>query len=202
MNLRVLVRKPRLLVSLMIAVLVGLVAGLWTQYQDREVTNPYATVGGNFTLVSKDGEVSLADFKGKVVLLFFGYTFCPDVCPTELAKMRVAFNDLSSSEIEQVAGIFVSVDTNRDTPEKASAYAAFFHDKIVGLTGTGEQVSEVAKLYFVGYQKVEAGGSAAGYTVDHTATTYLIGRDGKVQKLLQGLTSQEIVQELRNQLAS
>jgi protein SCO1/2 len=202
MTLRVLVRKPRLLVSLMIAVLVGLVAGLWTQYQDREVTNPYATVGGNFTLVSKDGEVSLADFKGKVVLLFFGYTFCPDVCPTELAKMRVAFNDLSSSEIEQVVGIFVSVDTNRDTPEKASAYAAFFHDKIVGLTGTGEQVSEVAKLYFVGYRKVEAGGSAAGYTVDHTATTYLIGRDGKVQKLLQGLTSQEIVQELRNQLAS
>ena len=88
MNLRVLVRKPRLLVSLMIAVLVGLAAGLWTQYQDREVTNPYATVGGNFTLVSKDGEVSLVDFKGKVVLLFFGYTFCPDVCPTELAKMR------------------------------------------------------------------------------------------------------------------
>ena len=128
MNLRVLVRNPRLLVPLMIAVLVGLVAGLWTQYQDREVTNPYPTVGGNFTLVSKDGEVSLADFKGKVVLLFFGYTFCPDVCPTELAKMRVAFNDLSSSAIGQVVGIFVSVDTNRDTPEKASAYAAFFHD--------------------------------------------------------------------------
>ena len=202
MTLRVLVRKPRLLVSLMIAVLVGLAAGLWTQYQDREVTNPYATVGGNFTLVSKDGEVSLADFKGKVVLLFFGYTFCPDVCPTELAKMRVAFNDLSSSEIEQVVGIFVSVDTNRDTPEKVSAYASFFHDRIIGLTGTREQISEVAKLYFVAYQEVEAESSATGYTVDHTATTYLIGQDGKVQKLLRGPTSQEIVQELRNQLAS
>ena len=71
--------KPLLLVSLMIVVLVGLVAGLWTQYQDRGVTNPFATVGGDFTLNSKDGEVSLSDFNGKVVLLFFGYTFCPDV---------------------------------------------------------------------------------------------------------------------------
>ena len=202
MNLGVFMPKLLLLVSLTIVVLVGLVAGLWIQHQDREVTNPFATVGGDFTLISKDGEVSLSDFNGKVVLLFFGYTFCPDVCPTELAKMRGAFNDLSSSEIEQVVGIFVSVDTNRDTPEKVSAYASFFHDRIVGLTGTREQISEVAKLYFVAYQEVEAKGSATGYTVDHTATTYLIGQDGKVQKLLRGPTSQEIVQELRNQLAS
>ena len=194
--------KLLLLVSLMIVVLVGLVVGLWTQQQDREVTNPYATVGGDFTLISKDGEVSLSDFNGKVVLLFFGYTFCPDVCPTELAKMRVAFNDLSSSEIEQVVGIFVSVDIKRDTPEKVGAYASFFHDRIIGLTGTREQISEVAKLYFVAYQEIETEGSATGYTVDHTATTYLIGQDGKVQKLLQGPTSQEIVRELRNQLAS
>ena len=116
--------------------------------------------------------------------------------------MRGAFNDLSSSEIEQVVGIFVSVDPNRDTPEKVSAYASFFHDRIIGLTGTREQISEVAKLYFVAYQEVEAKGSATGYTVDHTATTYLIGQDGKVQKLLRGPTSPEIVQELRNQLAS
>ena len=172
------------------------------QHQHREVQSPFATVGGEFTLISKDGEVSLSDFKGKVVLLFFGYTFCPDVCPTELAKMRGAFNDLSSSEIKQVVGIFVSVDSKRDTPEKVSASASFFHDRIIGLTGTREQISEVAKLYFVAYQKVEAEGSATGYTVDHTATTYLIGQDGKVQKLLRGPTSQEIVQELRNQLAS
>ena len=194
--------KLLLLVSLMIVVLVGLVVGLWTQQQDREVTNPYATVGGDFTLISKDGEVSLSDFNGKVVLLFFGYTFCPDVCPNEKEKMRVAFNDLSSSEIEQVVGIFVSVDTKRDTPEKVGAYASFFHDRIIGLTGTREQISEVAKLYFVAYQEIETEGSATGYPVDHTATTYLIGQDGKVQKLLQGPTSQEIVRELRNQLAS
>ena len=194
--------KLLLLVSLMIVILVGLVAGLWTQYQDREVTNPFATVGGDFTLISKDGEVSLSDFNGKVVLLFFGYTFCPDVCPIELAKMRGAFNDLSSSEIEQVVGIFISVDTKRDTPEKVSAYASFFHDRIIGLTGSQKQISEVAKLYFVAYQEVDAEGSAMGYTVDHTATTYLIGQDGKVQKLLRGPTSQEIVQELRNQFAS
>ena len=98
---------------LVVAAMIGLGAGLWSQQQGRDAENPYAHIGGDFTLASKTGPVSLSAFSGKVVLLFFGYTHCPDVCPTELAKMRAAFDDLTEREAEQVFGIFVSVDTER-----------------------------------------------------------------------------------------
>ena len=186
---------------LVVAAMIGLGAGLWSRQQGRDAENPYAHIGGDFTLASKTGPVSLSAFSGKVVLLFFGYTHCPDVCPTELAKMRAAFDDLTQREAEQVFGIFVSVDTERDTPEKVSDYAAFFHERIIGLTGSAADISAVAKRYFALYQKATSDNGVLDYTMDHSATIYLIGRDGLVQGLMQRPTVEEMVQAIRDALS-
>ena len=187
---------------LMVAAMVVLATSLWVRHQGREAENPYAHIGGDFTLASKSGPVSLSAFNGKVVLLFFGYTHCPDVCPTELAKMRATFDTLKKREAEQVSGIFISVDTDRDTPQTASDYAAFFHERIIGLSGSAEEISAVAKRYFALYQKAPAAKGVSDYTVDHSATIYLIGRDGLVQGLMRTPTVGEMVLAIRDALSS
>jgi protein SCO1/2 len=185
------------------ALLVVLIAISWAtrlenQNQNEEIQNPYGNVGGEFTLVSKDGLVSLSDYRGRIVLLFFGYTLCPDVCPTTLAKIGAVFRELSINEVSEVWGMFITVDPERDTIEKVSKYADFFHENIIGLTGSPEKIEKVAEKYFVLYQKIDHEDPALGYTVDHSATTYLIGRDGQVVELFRHrATIEEIVQSIR-----
>ena len=189
-------------VLLVVVAAIGLVNGLWNQRQIiEEVQNPYANVGGDFTLISKDGPVSLVDYRGKVVLLFFGYTLCPDVCPTDLAKMGAALRELSINELNEVQGMFVSIDPERDTRDKVSDYTAFFHENIIGLTGSLDEIGAVAKKYFVVYLKVDQEDSGVGYTIDHSATTYLIGRNGQVVELIRhGTIIEEILQSIRTAL--
>ena len=158
-------------------------------------------VGGNFTLDSPQGKLSLSTYRGKVVLLYFGYTFCPDVCPTALAIMAQAFAALAPGELEQVRGIFVSVDPERDTMEVLQAYAPFFHPVIVGASGTPEQVAEVARRYGVSYMKQKAI-DGRPYTVDHSSATYLIAADGRLVSVLpHGLPAAEVVAAIRSRLA-
>lgn len=135
---------------------------------------------GDFTLQSASGPVSLKDYRGKLVLVYFGYTFCPDICPTSLAATAEGLKQLSPEELARVAMIFVSVDPKRDTPERLKEYVEFFHPSIVGVTGSAEVVAEVAKRYGVIYaeQKVETAGG--GYVVDHSADTFIVAQDGRV----------------------
>jgi len=190
------------LIALLCATMLGLGAGVWLQQRSAESVNPYEKLGGDFTLTSAQGPVSLSDYRGKAVMLFFGYTLCPDVCPTDLARMSAVFDQLSDSEAQRVVGIFVSVDTDRDTPERVTEYAAFFHKQIIGLSGSAEAVAAVAKQYYVLYQRVDAEDSALSYTMDHSATTYLIGPKGKVRDLIQhGAGAQEMAQAVRAVLA-
>ncbi len=151
---------------------------------DAQEASPYAAVGGDFTLLSAEGPVSLGDYRGKVVLLAFGYASCPDVCPITLATSAAAMRMLPAEDAAQVAGLFVSVDPERDGPAQASAYASFFHPAIVGLSGDPEAIAAVARQYLVTYERVDAPESALRYTVDHTTTTYLIGPGGQVRGLL------------------
>jgi protein SCO1/2 len=113
------------------------------------------------------------------VLVYFGYTFCPDICPTSLAATAEGLKQLSPEELARVAMIFVSVDPKRDTPERLKEYVEFFHPSIVGVTGSAEVVAEVAKRYGVIYaeQKVETAGG--GYVVDHSADTFIVAQDGR-----------------------
>lgn len=137
--------------------------------------------GGDFTLQSADGPVSLKSLRGKVVLLFFGYTSCPDVCPLDLRIMAEALDGLSEAQLARVQGLFVSVDPGRDSVEKLQQYAGYFHSKILGLTDTEEVIKKVASLYGVQYYQVALKDSRLPYAVNHSAATYLIDPEGSLR---------------------
>lgn len=139
--------------------------------------------GGDFTLMTADGEISLADLRGEVVLLYFGYTHCPDVCPIDLAIMGQAISNLDPHEQAQARGLFVSVDPERDDLEHLKRYTAHFHERIIGATGTHEAITRAASLYAAGYM-ADPSPSETDYTISHTASTYVIDREGKLRERL------------------
>lgn len=131
----------------------------------------------DFTLHTATGPFRLSDFRGKVVLLYFGYTFCPDICPTSLAATARALNQLTPADLQRVKTVFISVDPARDTPAHLAEYAHFFHPSMLGATGSDEEVAAAARPYGVVYARHEVSG-ASGYVVDHSAFTYLVAPDG------------------------
>ncbi len=124
----------------------------------------------------------LTDFAGEIVVLYFGYTFCPDVCPTTLSKLADAM-DMLGDKADDVQVIMVSVDPERDTPEMLADYVEHFHPDFMGITGERAAVDRVATLYGVYYEK-EEGSAASGYLVNHTATVMVIDRDGYLKLVL------------------
>ncbi|MBK8770483.1 MAG: SCO family protein [Rhizobiales bacterium] len=146
------------------------------------VSTGEALVGGPFTLMNHKGEtVTEKSFAGKPMLLFFGYTYCPDVCPTELQVMAEALKQLGDKG-KDIEPILVSIDPARDTPEVLASYVSNFGDQFVGLTGTPEQVKVIADAYRVFYAKVENKDDPTGYLMDHSSIIYLMGADGKFLK--------------------
>jgi protein SCO1/2 len=161
-----------------------------------------APQGGDFTLRSAQGPLSLRDLRGKVVLLYFGYTLCPDICPTSLAFTAQGLSQMTAEEQEKVRMLFVTVDPERDTLERLKEYTVFFHPNIIGLTGTRAEIDGVAAQYGASYarQQVE---SAAGYVVDHSADTYVIAPDGRFFAALPHATPPgKVVETLRAALAA
>ena len=144
------------------------------------VVTPSPAIGGPFTLVDQHGKtVTDADFRGRYMLVFFGYTFCPDICPTGLTRNSDALA-LIGEAADKVVPIFITIDPERDTVEHIKEYAAFFHPRLVALTGTPEQIAEVAKAYRVYYAKAQEKGAAADeYLMDHSSITYVMGPDGQ-----------------------
>jgi protein SCO1/2 len=137
-----------------------------------------AAVGGPFILTDQDGRRrSDTDFRGKLMLVYFGYTFCPDVCPAGLQVMAAALDKLGA-KAESVAPIFISLDPERDTPAKLKEYLSSFHAGLIGLTGSKDEIAQVAKAYRVYFKKVVDERHPADYSVDHTSIIYLMGRDG------------------------
>ena len=193
---------------LLCVVLAGLLAWLgfaWQpadQVDDRPIANDTGLpAGGDFTLYDADGPVSLKDYRGKVVVVYFGYTFCPDICPTSLALLGQALTLLNADELARVGSLMISVDPERDTSEVLKIYAPFFHPSIRGISGTEQQVAQVAALYDVRYMKQKANADAP-YSVDHSAYTYVIGADGKLAaRLAHGTPPDAIVRTLRTLLA-
>lgn len=150
----------------------------------------------NFTLQSAKGPVSLSDFRGKMVVLFFGYTSCPDVCPTTLANLRQALNDLGEKASEAQV-IFVAVDWQKDTPERVASYLSAFHPDFVGLSGAQEQIDAVTKDFGIFYQ-INPADENGYYTVDHTATILVLDREGRLMLTWPyGLTADELLEDLK-----
>lgn len=136
----------------------------------------------DFTLASASGPVSLSDFRGRVVVLYFGYTFCPDVCPTTMADLARAMRDLGT-KAKDVQVILVSVDPARDTPENLQKYVTSFDPTFIGITGSEEDVATAAALYGVYFAKHE-GSEASGYLIDHTASVMVLNREGRLKLVL------------------
>lgn len=189
-------------IATLLALAVAGVALFWQpEMPERPLPKAIIAAGGDFTLQSARGEVSLKDYRGKLVLLYFGYTFCPDICPTSLAATSEGLKQLKPEELAQVAMIFVSVDPKRDTPDRLKEYVEFFHPAIVGVTGTTESIAEIAKRYGVFYaeQKVETAGG--GYVVDHSADTFIVAPDGQlVGKMAHATPPDQVVVAIRKHL--
>ena len=148
-------------------------------------------LGGPFSLTDQAGRaVTERDFAGRWLLLYFGYTYCPDVCPTELGTIAAALDALGPAAAERVVPMLVSVDPGRDTPAQLADYVARFHPRMQGLTGTPEQVAEVARRYRVYYGKVQRP-DMTDYLMDHSSFIYLVGPDARVRMLFRPETRPE-----------
>jgi len=195
-------------IVLVVMVSVGIL--VWRQYLPSEQPSGTSTspstststaivgkpkIGGAFTLVDQDGKtVTDADFRGQYLLVYFGYTFCPDVCPTSLSVIADAM-DLIGDKADRVTPIFITVDPKRDTPEQMKMYVEYFHPKLVGLTGSEDQVAAAAKAYKVYYAKV---GDGDEYLMDHSSITYLMGPDGDfIAHFSHGVDAEEMADRLK-----
>lgn len=159
-------------------------------------------VGGPFALTDDHGRaVTDATYRGRWMLIYFGYTFCPDVCPTELQTIAAALDKLGPQAAE-VAPLFITIDPERDTPAALAAYVKLFDDRLIGLTGTAEQIAAVARAYRVYYAKVTPKDSPT-YLMDHSSFVYLVGPDGKLRSLFRpGETAQQLADAIRARMAT
>lgn len=162
-----------------------------------------ALVGGPFSLVDQDGRrVTEKDFLGKYMLVFFGFTYCPDVCPTELQVMSAALDELGTAG-NNIQPVFVSIDPERDTPEVIKQYVGNFHPRLVGLTGSAGEIATIARAYRVYYKKAASSAASGDYEMDHSTTIYLMDREGRFRKHFGYTTDAKgLAQELREAIAN
>ena len=185
---------PLPIISAMLAALAAIGIVAWIAWHTIEANRmagggrapasmrPAADIGGPFQLVDHTGKtVTDRDFRGQFMLIYFGYAYCPDVCPTELANMAAALDRLED-HAARVQPIFITVDPARDTSAFLADYVVNFHPRLIGLTGTAEQIAAAAKVYRVYYARSDAAG-AADYLMDHSGFVYLMGPDGNYRAM-------------------
>ncbi len=184
-----------------LGLVLGWTVSRWLPADNARVSLSQAPPGGDFVLQAPQGPFRLSEQRGKVVLIYFGYTFCTDICTTNLALMAQALNALSEEELAKVQGVFISVDPQRDSLDLLAPYTNHFHPSIVGMSGDPDDVARVATQYGAAYRKVE-GESQGGYLVAHTSNTYVIAPDGSLHATLpHAAPAQEILEVTRELLA-
>jgi protein SCO1 len=178
--------RRTLLVGLASFLLIGVVAlgtflfGAPERFRGTEYVAPYPAAP-EIVLTRDDGSsFRLSEMRGKIVLLFFGYTSCPDICPTTLAELNQALGKLGEGDAAQVQIVFVTVDPDRDTPERAQTYVNHFNSSFIGLSGSETELEKVWGGYGV-FREIVEGTSAAGYLVNHTARVTLVDRNGNMR---------------------
>jgi protein SCO1/2 len=174
-------RRPSrgVLVAIACVVLVVAGAGVWLAQADRSAALGGVGIGGPFTLEDGNGRpVTDRDLRGRWLLVYFGYTNCPDVCPTTLTEVAAALDKLGARG-ERILPVFISIDPQRDTPQVVKDYTAAFTPRLLGLTGTPEQVARVAQEYRVYYATHQNGDKTGDYSVDHSSLLYLMDPDGR-----------------------
>lgn len=172
-------RRSVLLLGLGGAIVALCLMGVGALFWLTQRPNAALGVGGAFNLVDGDGRlVTEKTFHGKYMLVFFGYTFCPDVCPTTLNQVAEAMESLGG-QAGRIVPVFITVDPKRDTPEVVKIFTAAFSPHLVGLTGNAEQIGQVARAFRVYYAERRTGTSTDDYTLDHSSILYLMGPDGR-----------------------
>ena len=199
--------RARLIAFVIAGFLIGAIAGAAVLL----VANPQggqpvqssgaALIGGPFSLVGADGKpVTDRNFRGRYMLIFFGFTHCPDICPAELQVIAQALEQLGD-KAKKVVPIFITLDPERDTPEAMANYVKSFGPNFVGLTGSPEAIAAAAKAYRVAYSKVENKDSAGDYSVDHSALAYLMDPEGRyVTHFSYGLSADQMAEKLEKSL--
>ncbi len=177
--------RGRLLTVIVAGFLIGALGGAAALVLTRGASNPNVTttgkalIGGPFALVDQHGKkVTDRDFRGRYMLIFFGFTHCPDICPAELQVISASLDELGP-KAEEVVPIFVTLDPERDTPEVMADYVKNFGSRFVGLTGSPEEIAEAAKAYRVAFSKFQEDKTKNDYSIDHSALAYLMGKDGE-----------------------
>ena len=202
------VNKLKILPVLILLSLATLLAWIFFWSPATEGTKEYqnlalssAPIGGDFIVETKDKDLSLKELQGKVVILYFGYTLCPDICPTSLSLLTQALNQMDEDELSGVQSLFISVDPDRDNVTRLDTYTEYFHPNIIGATAKKDEIDRIVKLYGAAYKIVESH-SAAGYLVDHSSYTYIIDKQGKLQySLAHGTLPDKILKVVRELLA-
>lgn len=184
--------------ALLVVVAVGL--GLYQQLKGQANGEPQ---GGPIELPSTEGEFSLSQLDDdQLAVVFFGYTWCPDVCPMSLAVVRQVMERLDPEQRRRVVPLMVSVDPERDTLARLEEYLAFFGDAFIGATGSQEVLEELTQRYGVIWRKVETPDSAMDYTIDHSASLFLVDREGEIRRrVLHSPTSGPLQAALEQALA-
>lgn len=178
--------KKTILVVVLSFILIGLVAGAVyflgkpANFRGTMYGEPYPPAP-EIELTRDDGSTfRLSEMHGRIVLLFFGYTSCPDVCPITMGSLKNVFDQVGEEDSANIKVVYISVDPQRDTPERVQGYVNHFHSDFIGLSGSEEQLSKVWSDYGI-FRQIVDGPSAAGYSVDHTARITLIDQDGNLR---------------------
>jgi protein SCO1/2 len=183
----------RLLAALTLAALVGC-GGSTTRFKNVDITG--ADYGKEFALIDQTGKArTLGDFRGKVVVLFFGYTHCPDVCPITLAELKTVKQRLGD-EGARMQVLFVTLDPERDSQALLAKYVPAFDPEFLGLRGDAAATAKVAKEFHVFYQKVP-GSDPANYTLDHTAGSYIFDPEGRLRLFARQGNPDDLVEDIR-----
>jgi protein SCO1/2 len=186
--------------TVVLAALVTGLSALWITIGERPRLpgSGTALIGGPFEMTDQNGKrVSDKDFLGKYALYFFGFTYCPDVCPSGLQVMSAALDEMGDAA-KNIQPVFVTIDPGRDTPEVMKEYVSNFHQNLIGLTGSEADVAKIASVYRVYYAKREAKSGDPDYLMDHSALFYLMGPDGKfVRHFNQAVGVKDLVEGLK-----
>lgn len=182
-----------LLVTLTIGLLAVILGYSLPYFFKKIAPDSVLGIGSEFRLDSASGPVSLSDFPGQIIPVYFGYRNCPDNCPTSLTKIAAVMNELNLWQATKVTAIFISLDPMRDSVEKLAAYTSNFHPRMLGVTGPRENIDEVAKQYEVTYTIHKSSDEMQFYLLDHSADIYLMRSDGTLAALVPaGSTADEL----------
>ncbi len=154
----------------------------------------------NFEVTSLNGVIKKDDFKGKVLAVYFGYMYCPDVCPTSLSSLAFALQNFSPEQLKNFRGLFISVDPERDGLEQLDEYAKYFHKNFIGATSHKENIDDITQRYESFYEKIYLEGSKMDYSVSHTSYIYLFNKKGEFVKKVDHFTNPDELKEVLSKL--